>query len=84
MDAYLLPDAKGWTSMLRHLTNYTDDKRQQIRDEVLGTTAQDFKAFAHVLERFNASGEVVVLGSAEAIEKANQEKAGLLEVKKVM
>jgi presequence protease len=84
LDAYLLPDAKGWTSMLRHLTNYTDDKRQQIRDEVLGATAKDFKEFANVLERLNASGEVVVLGSAEAIEKANQEKSGLLEVKKVM
>ncbi len=84
LDAYLLPDAKGWTSMVRHLTNYTDDKRQQIRDEVLGTTAQDFKQFARILEQLNAQGEVVVLGSADAIEKANQERQGLLEVKKVM
>jgi presequence protease len=84
LDAYLLPDAKGWTSMVRHLTNYTDDKRQQIRDEVLGTTIIDFKQFANILERLNASGEVVVLGSADAIEKANKEREGLLEVKKVM
>jgi hypothetical protein len=84
LDAYLLPDAKGWTSMLRHLTNYTDDKRQQIRDEVLGTTVQDFKQFANILEQLNAKGEVVVLGSADAIEKANKEREGLLEVKKVM
>lgn len=84
LDAYLLPDAKGWTSMVRHLTNTTDEKRQQIRDEVLGTSVQDFKEFARVLERLNASGEVVVLGSADAIEKANKERAGLLEVRKVM
>lgn len=84
MDAYQLPDAKGWTSMLRYLTRYTDEERQRIRDEVLGTTAVDFKQFARVLAELNQAGEVVVLGSAEAIEKANKEKAGFLEVKKVM
>jgi len=84
MDAYQLPDAKGWTSMLRYLTRYTDEERQRIRDEVLGTTTGDFKQFARVLAELNNAGEVVVLGSAEAIENANKEKAGFLEVKKVM
>jgi hypothetical protein len=84
MDAYQLPDAKGWTSMVRYLTRYTDEERQRIRDEVLGTTAHNFKQFARVLAELNKAGEVVVLGSAEAIEKANKEKAGFLEVKKVM
>jgi len=84
MDAYQLPDAKGWTSMVRYLTHYTDEERQRIRDEVLGTTTDNFKQFAHVLAELNKAGEVVVLGSSEAIEKANKEKAGFLEVKKVM
>jgi Zn-dependent M16 (insulinase) family peptidase len=84
MDAYQLPDAKGWTSMVRYLTHYTDEERQRIRDEVLGTTVDNFKQFARVLAELNKAGEVVVLGSAEAIEKANKEKAGFLEVKKVM
>lgn len=84
MDAYLLPDAKGWTSLTRHLTGYTDEMRQAMRDEVLGTTVKDFKQFARVLAELNQSGEVVVLGSADAIEKANAEKAGLLEVRKVL
>ena len=84
MDAYQLPDAKGWTSMVRYLTHYTDEERQRIRDEVLGTTTDDFKQFARVLAELNKVGEVVVLGSADAIEKANKEKAGFLEVKKVM
>jgi len=84
MDAYQLPDAKGWTSMVRYLTRYTDEERQRIRDEVLGTKADDFKSFAHVLAKLNKAGEVVVLGSADAIEKANKEKANFLEVKKVM
>ncbi len=83
-DAYLLPDAKGYQSMLRHLTDYTDEVRQQIRDEVLGATIKDFKQFADVLERVAQNGEVVVLGSAEAIHKANAEKGQFLEVKKVL
>lgn len=92
LDAYLLPDAKGWTSMARHLTNYTDEERQKIRDEVLGATLADFKRFAEALEQVAQKGEVVVLGAAEAIEKANKErqghqaepKQGFLEVKKVL
>ncbi len=84
LDTYLLPDAKGWTSMARYLTDYSDEERQKIRDEVLGTTITDFKRFADVLEQVAQHGEVVVLGAAEAIEKANKEKEGFLEVKKVM
>ena len=84
MDAYLLPDAKGYQSMLRHLTHYTDDIRQQVRDEVLGTSARDFHQFAEVLAKLADQGEVVVLGSAEAINKVNQEKSGFLDVRKVL
>ena len=73
LDAYQLPDAKGYTSMVRYLTNYPDDVRQRVRDEVLGTTVKDFKKFAEPLRRVAEQGEVVVLGSAEAIEKANQD-----------
>jgi Zn-dependent M16 (insulinase) family peptidase len=83
-DAYLLPDAKGYQSMVRHLTHYTDDIRQQTRDEVLGASVQDFKQFADILQRVAEHGEVVVLGSAEAIHKANAEKGQFLEVKKVL
>ena len=84
MDAYQLPDAKGWTSMVRYLTHYTDEERQRIREEVLNTNANDFKQFARVLAELSKAGEVVVLGSADSIKKANTEKGGFLEVKKVM
>ena len=83
-DAYLLPDAKGYTSLVRYLTNYTDEERQRIREEVLGTSADNFKAFARVLEEVAKQGKVVVLGSVEAIEKANKEKSGMFEVKRVL
>ncbi len=84
MDAYQLPDAKGWLAMTRQLVGYNDEMRQQLRDEVLATTPKDFKAFGEALEALAKSGEIVVLGSAEAIEKANQQRAGLLDVKKVL
>ncbi|NCP85842.1 MAG: peptidase M16 [Anaerolineae bacterium CG_4_9_14_3_um_filter_57_17] len=84
IDAYQLPDAKGWTSMAHHLTGYTDEMRQQTRAEVLATSVKDFQRFAETLEQVAAHGEVVVLGSAEAVEKANQEKQGFLKVKKVL
>ncbi len=84
IDAYMLPDAKGWASMVRHLTNYTDEIRQKIRAEVLSASVADFKNFAEVLEQVAKKGEIVVLGSADAIIKANQERKDLLEINKVM
>ena len=71
LDAYQLPDAKGYTSMMRHLTGRTDEMRQKIRDEVLSTNGEDFIAFGEVLEKVAQSNSVAVLGSQNAIESAN-------------
>jgi Zn-dependent M16 (insulinase) family peptidase len=71
LDAYQLPDAKGYTSMQRYLLGVTDEERQQYRDEVLSSSEADFRAFAEVLKKVNESGQVVVLGSSEAINGAN-------------
>jgi len=84
MDAHQLPDAKGYSAFVRHLTGYTDKERQEIRDEVLSATVEDFKTFGKALQKVIENGQVVVLGSAEAIEAANQERKGFLEVKKVL
>jgi Zn-dependent M16 (insulinase) family peptidase len=65
IDTYLLPDAKGYTDMLRYLTGQTDEKRQSLRDELLSTTAEDFKAFADFLSMENAV--TAVLGSPNEI-----------------
>lgn len=62
MDSYLLPDAKGARSLSRWLTNDTDEARQQMREEMLGTTAQDFTAFADVLAAAVDKGSICVLG----------------------
>jgi presequence protease len=82
MDAYQLPDAKGWTSLVRYLLNETDAMRQQTRDEILGTTVHDFRRFAEVLKEVNRQGRVVVMGSPTAIGAANTD--GWLEVQKVL
>ena len=36
VDAYLLPDAKGYQAMLRHLLGEDDEYRQKVRDQMLG------------------------------------------------
>lgn len=84
MDAYMLADAKGYQSMVRHLTRYTDEERQRVRDEVLGTAVSDFRRFGEVLGRLAEKGDVVVMGSADAINKANSDSGDFLEVKKVL
>ena len=35
IDGYQLPDAKGYTSMVRELTGVTDEYRQGIREQIL-------------------------------------------------
>lgn len=73
IDAYQLPDAKGYSALVRYLIGYSDAARQQYRDEVLSTTAADFHAFADVLDRMNKAGEIVVVGAPDAIAKAKAE-----------
>lgn len=85
MDSYQLPDAKGYSALIRHLTGVTDEVRQQIRDEVLNTTSADFVALADYLDLVRDNGLVVVLGASEAIASANEAKGGdWLEIRKVM
>jgi Zn-dependent M16 (insulinase) family peptidase len=71
LDTYQLPDAKGYTSMMRHLTGRTDEIRQEIRDEILSTNGEDFIAFGEVLDKVAQSNAVAVLGSQSALENAN-------------
>lgn len=79
MDAYQLPDAKGFTSMLRTLVGETDAERQLLRDQLLSTTLEDFRNFAEVLDAVRTSGKVVVLGSQTAIEAALQKPEAALQ-----
>jgi Zn-dependent M16 (insulinase) family peptidase len=80
IDAYQLPDAKGYTSLTRYLTGETDERLQRFRDQVLSTTTADFHRLADALETVKDAGDVVVLGSREALEGAAMD----LTITKVM
>lgn len=84
MDAYQLPDAKGFASMLRHLVGETDESRQAWREQILDTTLDDFHALGQVLGRLNDAGSVIVMGSQEALNQANAARPGWLEINKVL
>ena len=84
LDAYLLPDTRGYVSLLRSLSGDTDEVRQVMRDQVLATTTRDFKAFAEVLDHFSREGIVKVLGSQGTIEDAARDRPGWLNICKVI
>jgi hypothetical protein len=84
MDSYQLPDAKGYSALIRHLLGDTDLERQQRRDEILSTTADHFRAFGDVLARLNEQASVVVLGSQAALNEANEQRSGWLSIERVL
>lgn len=79
LDAYQLPDAKGYTSMPRHPTGKTDDILPEKTRRTSSTNGEDFIAFGEALEKA-ASNAVAVIGGQAAIEGS---KAGL-KVTKVL
>jgi hypothetical protein len=84
MDAHMLPDAKGYISLLRYLTGETEATLQRVRDEILGTTPSHFKAFAEAVEGIKERGLVKILGSESAIDEALSSRPGLLEKVKIL
>ncbi len=84
LDAYQLPDAKGLTSLTRYLTGDSDERRQLWRQQILDARLEDFHAFGELLAKMKDAGRVVVLGSADAVQKANAERGAWLEVKKII
>jgi Zn-dependent M16 (insulinase) family peptidase len=84
LDAHLLPGAKGYASMEQYLCGESQQARQQFRDELLGTTARDFCAFADVLQCVQEQGSVVVMGSREALAEANAARGDWLRVTEIL
>ena len=84
LDAYQLPDAKGYSSMLRYILGITDEDRQKFRDELLSTSESDFRQLAKVLEDLNKQASIIVLGSPDNITKVNLEKQLFTETRKVL
>ncbi|MFH1567092.1 MAG: insulinase family protein, partial [Gemmatimonadota bacterium] len=84
LDGYQLPDAKGYTSMVRQLTGVDDDFRQRMRDAVLGTRVEDFRAFGEVLGKMGDDTPVIVLGPREALARANAARGGKMTMVPVL
>jgi Zn-dependent M16 (insulinase) family peptidase len=70
LDSYLLPDAKGFSSMQNYLSGETDEKRQEYRDQVLSATRTDFNKFGLFLDKAMKTGIVVAVGAQTTLEKA--------------
>ncbi|KAH0872342.1 hypothetical protein HID58_069704 [Brassica napus] len=84
VDSYQLPDAKGYSSLLRHLLNVTDEERQIRRAEILSTSLKDFKEFAEAVDSVRDKGVAVAVASQEDIDAANKERSDFFEVKKAL
>ena len=67
MDAYMLPDAKGYVSFVRHLLGQSKQELDKLRAEVFATTLDDFRRFGDVLSKFNDAAHIAVLGGPDAI-----------------
>lgn len=79
VDAYKLPDAKGYAELQRYLLGVTLEERQKRRDEMLSTSASDFKKFADAIAAVETKGNVVAICSPEAATKAQEERPGTFD-----
>ncbi|KAJ0771635.1 putative ribosomal protein S10 [Helianthus annuus] len=81
LDSYQLPDAKGYTSLLRYVSGVSEEDRQARREEVLSTRPSDFKEFADVVDAIKDKGVVVAVASEHDVDAANKECSNLFQVK---
>lgn len=84
VDSYQLPDAKGYSSLLRHLLGITDEERQRRRGEILSTSLKDFKEFADAIEAVKDKGVVVAVASPDDVEAAHKECSNFFQIKKAL
>ncbi|XP_020237092.1 presequence protease 2, chloroplastic/mitochondrial [Cajanus cajan] len=84
VDAYQLPDAKGYSSMLRYLLGITEEERQRRREEILSTSLKDFKHFMDAMEAVKDKGAVVAVASPEDVDAANKDRPDFFQVKKAL
>ncbi|XP_014520661.1 presequence protease 1, chloroplastic/mitochondrial [Vigna radiata var. radiata] len=84
VDAYQLPDAKGYSSMLRYLLGITEEERQRRREEILSTSLKDFKDFTDAMEAVKNKGVVVAVASPEDVDAAKKDRPDFFQVKKAL
>eukprot|EP00980_Cylindrotheca_fusiformis_P030926 scaffold25645_cov206-Cylindrotheca_fusiformis.AAC.1 len=69
MDGALGPDQKGYTALQRWLVNESAEYRQNFRNQILDTKAEDFKAFGERLKNLKQPS-IAVVSSKSAFEAA--------------
>lgn len=84
LDSYQLPDAKGYSSLLRYLSGVSEEERQARREEILSTRSSDFKEFAGVVDAIKDKGVIVAVASENAVDAANKERSNFFQVKKAI
>lgn len=84
LDAYLLPDAKGYTALARYLARVSDEDLQRQRDEVLGTTAADFHKLGEALCAMRNQARVAVVGDAAALKAVEAERPAWMQITPVL
>ncbi len=83
LDQPQTPIDKGWGAYIREITGWTDELRQQYRDELLSTSIKDIHAFGEVLKEASKSGVVTVFGNKQDLENYSA-KVSKLEVKQLI
>ncbi len=64
------PDEIGSIADEYFITGFTQEDRQQIRDEVLATKVEDIRAYADIVEAIMSKDHYAVFGSEEKIKEA--------------
>jgi presequence protease len=72
LDSPQSPDQKGFTSMVQYLQEESPEDRQRWRDEVLSTSARDFKEFGERLGELKKRATTAVVGSRKSLAEANE------------
>jgi Zn-dependent M16 (insulinase) family peptidase len=66
---HLLPAQKGSVNISRHLAKITDQRRQEVRDEILNTSAQDFRRMGELIAEESHSKKSVTFGPKASFEE---------------
>ncbi|TXT44837.1 MAG: peptidase M16C associated domain-containing protein, partial [Spirochaetes bacterium] len=74
VDAYMLPDAKGFTSLVHYLTGYRQEDRQIMRDRILGANREDFAALGEELLSAAAQASSAAISSAQKAEETKSRR----------
>jgi presequence protease len=83
LDPHQLPDARGFSSLMRHISGVTDAYRQRIRDEVFATSPASFAALAPAADLLQQAGRIAVVGSEPTL-RAFAEQQPDLELIRVL